>query len=77
MSLDDTLAAWAAAVRLPATTTADIYQRIVMTPAPARSAPASTAHGTSPGLDPAWWRQFTADFAARMVMSTRPVPFAA
>ena len=34
MSLDDALAAWAATVRLPATTAADIYQRIVTTPAP-------------------------------------------
>lgn len=69
MSIDDALAAWAATVRLPAATAADIYQRIVMTQA--------TAHSTVPGLDPAWWRQFTADFAARMVMSTLAVPFAA
>jgi len=69
MSLDDALAAWAATVRLPATTAADIYQRIVMTPAPA---------GTiSPGLDPAWWRRFTADFTARMITSTQPAPWAA
>ena len=64
MSLDDALAAWAASVRLPATTAADIYQRIVMTPAAARA--------TSPGLDPAWWRRFSADYAARMIASTRP-----
>ena len=69
MSLDDTLAAWAATVRLPATTAADIYQRIVATPAPARA--------TSPGLDPAWWRRFTADFTARLITSTQPVPAAA
>ena len=68
MSLDDALAAWAASVRLPATTAADIYQRIV-TPAPART--------TSPGLDPAWWRRFTADFTTRMVATTQPVPWAA
>jgi hypothetical protein len=69
MSLDDTLAAWAATVRLPAATAADIYQRIVMTPAPGRA--------ISPGLDPAWWRRFTADFTARMITSTQPTPWAA
>jgi hypothetical protein len=69
MSLDDALAAWAATVRLPATTAADIYQRIVTTPAPARA--------TSPGLDPAWWRRFTADFTTRMVATTQPVLWAA
>jgi hypothetical protein len=69
MSLDDALAAWAETVRLPATAAADICQRIVTTPAPARA--------TSPGLDPAWWRRFTADFTARMVATTQPVPWAA
>ena len=69
MSLDDTLAAWAATVRLPATTAAEIYQRVVTTPAPARA--------VSAGLDPAWWRHFTAGFTARMVASTQPVPWAA
>jgi hypothetical protein len=69
MSLDDALAAWAAAVRLPAATADDIYQRIVMTPALART--------VSPGLDPAWWRHFTAGFTARMIASTQPVPWAA
>jgi hypothetical protein len=69
MSLDDALAAWAATVRLPAATAADIYQRIVMTPAPGRT--------ISPGLDPAWWRRFTADFTARMITSTQPTPWAA
>jgi hypothetical protein len=69
MSLDDTLAAWAAGIRLPAATAADIYQQIVTTPAPVRP--------VSPGLDPAWWRRFTADFTARMVTSTRPTPWAA
>jgi hypothetical protein len=63
MSLDDTLAAWAAAVHLPATAAADIYQQIVMTPPPART--------VSPGLDPAWWRRYTSDFTVRMVTSTR------
>lgn len=69
MSLDDTLAAWAATIRLPAATAADIYQRIVITPAPARP--------VSPGLDPAWWRRFAADFTARMITSTQPAPWAA
>jgi hypothetical protein len=69
MSLDDALAAWATSVRLPATTAADIYQRIVMTPAPAPA--------ISPGLDPAWWRRFSAGFAARMITSTQPTPWAA
>jgi hypothetical protein len=63
MSLDDTLAAWADAVRLPATATADIYRQIIMTPAPART--------VSPGLDPAWWRRHTAGFTVLMVTSTR------
>jgi hypothetical protein len=25
-----------------------------------------------PGLDPRWWRRFSADFAGQMVASTRP-----
>jgi hypothetical protein len=69
MSLDGALAAWAAAVRLPAATADDIYQRIVSTPGPARP--------DSPGLDPAWWRHFTAGYTARMVASTQPMPWAA
>jgi hypothetical protein len=69
MNLDDSLAAWAAAVRLPAATAGDIYQQIVMTPVP--------ADPVSPGLDPAWWRDFNAEFATRMVTCTRPLPFAA
>jgi hypothetical protein len=69
MSLDDALAAWATTIRLPASSAADIYQRIVMTPAPACT--------ISPGLDPAWWRRFTADFTARIVNSTRPARWAA
>ena len=66
MSLDDALAAWAATVRLPDAAAAGIYQRIVMTPAP--------ASGAFGGLRRTWWRDFSADFAARMVTSTRPVP---
>lgn len=61
MSIDDALAAWAASIQLPAETAADIYQRIVATPASPRT----------PGLDPAWWRHFADDFAARMITSTR------
>ena len=66
---DSFTAAWAAAVRLPAATADDIYQRIVITPGPART--------ISPGLDPAWWRHFTAGFTARMVASTQLVPWTA
>ena len=69
MSLDDSLADWAATIRLPAATAADIYQRIVTTPAPTPA--------ISPGLDPAWWRHFTAGFTARMITSTQPKPWAA
>jgi hypothetical protein len=68
MSLDDTLAAWAAATQLPAITAAGIFQQIVTAPAP---------RAISPGLDPAWWRRFNADFTARMVISTRPTRWAA
>jgi hypothetical protein len=68
MNLDDALAAWTATVRLPDATAADIYQRIVMTAAPVHD---------SPGLDPTWWRQFAAEFAAGMIASTRPTAWAA
>jgi hypothetical protein len=67
MSIDDALAAWAATIHLPAETAADIYQRIVATPANPRS----------PGLNPAWWRHFAADFADRMITSTQLTPWAA
>lgn len=69
MSLDDTLAAWAATVSLPDSTAAGIYQQIITTPAPAPA--------VSPGLDPAWWRRFTADHTARIIATTRPVTRAA
>ncbi len=69
MSFDDDIAAWAATVRLPDAEAAAIFQRIVETPAPAPP--------VTPRLDPSWWRQFTADFTARMVASTRPVRQAA
>ena len=69
MSLDDALAAWAATVRLPDAAADGIYQRIVTTPAPA-----GKQFG---GLGRTWWRDFSADFAARMITSTRRVPWAA
>ena len=69
MSLDDDIAAWAATVSLPDAEAAAIFQRIVGT---AASAPVVTLR-----LDPSWWRNFTADFTARMVSSTRPVRQAA
>jgi hypothetical protein len=69
MSLDDTLAAWAATIRLSDTAAADIYHRIVTTSTPADE--------ILPGLGPTWWRHFTADFTAQMIASTRPAPWAA
>jgi hypothetical protein len=69
MSLDDDLAAWAAAVRLPDAEADAIFQRIVATPAPAPAA--------VPRLDASWWRDYTAGFAARMIVSTRPARRAA
>jgi hypothetical protein len=68
MSLDEYLAAWATSIRLPDATATEIYHRIVRPP--------PTTHA-SPGLDPTWWRRFTADFTARMVASTRPTTWAA
>jgi hypothetical protein len=64
MNLDDDLAAWAAAVRLPAPETDAIFQRVVDTPVPVAT--------TKPGLDPSWWREFNVGFATRMIASTRP-----
>lgn len=69
MSLDDDIAAWAATIRLPDAEAAAIFQRIAATPVPAPLVRSS--------LDPSWWRNFTADFTARMVASTRPVRQAA
>jgi hypothetical protein len=69
MSLDDVLAGWAATARLPDAVAADMYHRIVRTPTADRD--------RLPGLDPAWWRRFTADCANRMITSTRPVSWAA
>jgi hypothetical protein len=65
MSLDDDLAAWAAAVRLPDAEADAVFRRIVATPVPVLR------------LDPSWWRDFSARFAARMVDSTRPARRAA
>ena len=65
MKLDDDLAAWAAAVRLSEAGADAIFQRVVDTPAPAAT--------TKPGLDPSWWREFNAGFAARMIASIAPV----
>jgi hypothetical protein len=67
MSLDDDIAAWAATVRLTDAEADGIFGRIVATP----------IQDQTPRLDPKWWRGFTADFAARMVISTRPVRLAA
>jgi hypothetical protein len=54
---------------LPDATAAVIYQRIVATPTPADHGPA--------GLEATWWRQFTADFTAQMIASTRVAAWAA
>lgn len=70
MSLDDDLAAWAAAVRLTDAESDAVFLRIV-------AAPVAAAPAASPALDPAWWRHFTADFAARMTASSRPARRAA
>lgn len=68
MSLDDDLAAWAAAVRLPDAEADAIFRRITAKPAPAPVVPRLAA---------SWWGDFSAGFAARMVDSTRPVRRAA
>jgi hypothetical protein len=65
MSLDDDIAAWAATVRLPGAEADAILRRII-------AAPPAAAMG-APRLDPSWWQRYTAQFAARMVASTRPV----
>jgi hypothetical protein len=72
MNLDDDIAAWAAAARLAAADADAIFRRIVVT-APAAHVLATTP----PGLDPAWWRRYTAGFAAGMVASTAPLTHAA
>jgi hypothetical protein len=75
MNLDDDLAAWAATVRLPDAEATVIFQRMVRTSVPAP--PVTRVTRVTLPLDPAWWQQFTADFTARMVSSTRPVRRAA
>ena len=78
MSLDDDLAAWAAAVRLPDADAAAIFQRIVAAPvAPAVAPVAAARPAAAPRLKPSWWRGYNAGFAARMVASTAPVRLAA
>jgi hypothetical protein len=68
MNLDDALADWAAATRLPDDAAAEIYQRIIAIPAPSALA--------GPGLNPGWWRRFTAECAVRVITSTQPVSWA-
>jgi hypothetical protein len=65
--LDDDLAAWADAVRLSDTEADGILRRIAAAPV----LPAAAQ------LDPRWWRQFTVDFTARIVASSRPQRWAA
>ena len=85
MNLDDDIAAWAAAVRLPAADADAIFRQIMATEparsaAPVRAVTASSAHvlaTTAPGLGGAWWRQQAAGFAARMVAATAPLTYAA
>jgi hypothetical protein len=67
MNLDDGLAAWAAAVRLPAPEADAIARRVLAAPAPAVT--------TRPGLDPSWWHQFNVGFATRIIASTHPANF--
>lgn len=64
MNLDDSLAAWAASVRLPAPEADAIFRRVLDAPGPAATAAA--------GLDPSWWHEFNVGFATRMIASTRP-----
>jgi hypothetical protein len=83
MSLDEDLAAWAAAVRLPDADAVAIFRRIVAAPAAPSVAPLSGAgpaaapSAAAPRLKPSWWRGYNAGFAARMVASTAPVRLAA
>jgi hypothetical protein len=86
MSLDDDLAAWAAAISLTPAAAEAIYQRIVAGPAPARvpirRVPTPlprmpVPRMPPPGLEPEWWRRFSAGFTSRMIISTRPAQWAA
>jgi|HubBroStandDraft_2_1064218.scaffolds.fasta_scaffold27953_3 hypothetical protein len=76
MSLDDDLAAWAGAVRLPDADADAMFRRIIASPAGPAVAPAAGPVVT-PRLAPSWWRGYNAGFAARMVASTAPVRLAA
>jgi hypothetical protein len=76
MSLDDDLAAWAAAVRLTDADAAAIFQRIVATPAVTATTTVAAA-GDAPALKASWWRGYNAGFAARMIASTSPARLAA
>jgi hypothetical protein len=69
MRLDDDLAAWATAVRLPAPEADAIFRRVADTPVAAAPVVATVAQT---GLTPSWWREFNAGFASRMIDSTRP-----
>lgn len=62
MSLDDVLGVWAASVRLSDGDAGEIRERIVR---------------ADPELAPTWWRQFTVDYTANIVASTRPARWAA
>jgi hypothetical protein len=64
MSLDDTLAAWAATVALSDNEAAGIFARIVPDERPVQ-------------LGGAWWRDYTSGFTTRMVDSMKPVRFKA
>ena len=77
MSLDDDLAAWAAAVRLPDAEADAVFRRITATPVPVPGPAPGPASAAVPQLAPSWWRDFSAGFAARMVDSTRPARRAA
>ena len=77
MSLDDDLAAWAAAVRLPDAEADAIFRRITATPVPVPDAVPGLAPAAVPRLAASWWGDFSAGFAARMIDSTRPVRRAA
>ncbi len=79
MSLDDDLAAWAAAVRLPEAEADAIFRRVIATPVPGPSLTAvpAPARAALPRLAPSWWGDFSAGFAARMIDSTCPARRAA
>jgi hypothetical protein len=79
VNLDDDLAAWAAAVRLPDADADAIFRRITASPVGPQAAPVAASTPTAAGqrLKPSWWRAYNAGFAARMVASTSPARLAA